>query len=394
MGLADAMILLGIRYDSDRAVAFCDKLASHIQEQSHKASQDLAGERGCFPNWEGSLWDTRYSLPMRNATCTTVAPTGSISLLAECSNGIEPIYHWVIRRRAMEGQNFVQIHPLLERLGSREGWLNDETRALLVDGCNIEDISGIPRTIVDCLVTAHEISFEWHCKMQGAFQRYVDNAVSKTINLPCEASVDDVDRAFQLAYDRGCKGVTVYRDASREGQVLSYNDLDSGNEETSLGGLRPRVHVTAGHTSKFRMGCGTLFVTVNQDEHGICEVFANLGKAGGCPSQAEATCRVVSAALRSGVTPEILIDQLSNIRCLSAVVACKKDSRVNVLSCPDAIAKALRQTLTENCLSMNESMLLNICPECGGRMRKESGCIYVSYLTNLILLLGPCIQVI
>ena len=268
---------------------------------------------------------------MRNATCTTIAPTGSTSIIAKCSSGIEPIFKYAYKRRALDNSEFIQLHPLLEHLGTEQGWLTEKVRADLMNGADPKDIHQIPRSLSDVLVTAHEIASEWHVHMQAALQANIDNAVSKTVNLPADATVEDVDRIFRLAYERGCKGTTVYRDTSRPEQVLSA----AGESPVSVGtksGPRPRV--ATGKTSKFRMGCGTLFVTVNKDENGICEVFANLGKAGGCPSQSEATCRAVSAALRSGVDPSVMIDQLSGIRCLSAAVACKTNKEVNVLFLP------------------------------------------------------------
>jgi ribonucleoside-diphosphate reductase alpha chain len=166
--------------------------------------------------------------------------------------------------------------------------------------------------------------------------------------------------------------VTVYRDNSRKNQVFSATDVGEELDSVALG-PRPRVRVTAGKTSKFRMGCGTLFVTVNRDDKGVCEVFANLGNAGGCPAQSEATCRTVSAALRSGVDPRVMIDQLSRIRCLSAAVARKSGRGVDVLSCPDAIARALQEAL-DGTEPAQERWHDKKCPECGLTLRFESGC--------------------
>jgi len=300
MGFADTLVLLGIRYDSDEAVSFAKRLGQFIQEHAHEASQKLAEKRGSFPNWHGSIWDTDHHVPMRNAACTTIAPTGSISIIAKCSSGIEPIFSIAYKRRALDGAKFVQLHPLLERLGIEHGWMNEKVRAMLLSGSDIKQIGGVPQKIAKVLVTAHEIAPEWHVRIQAACQTNIDNAVSKTVNLPANAAVDDVDEIFQLAYDLNCKGVTVYRDNSRQSQVLSAVQVSEAPDEIALG-PRARARVTIGKTSKFRMGCGTLFVTVNKDDKGLCEVFANLGKAGGCPSQSEATCRAVSAALRSGV---------------------------------------------------------------------------------------------
>jgi ribonucleoside-diphosphate reductase alpha chain len=372
MGFADALFLLGIRYDSDQAVGFAGRLSQFVQEQARQASQELAEKRGCFPNWEGSTWDTDHNTSMRNAACTTIAPTGSISIIAECSGGIEPIYSLAYKRRALDGTEFVQVHPLLERIGTEHGWMTDKVRQALISGTPVEKVREIPARIAEVLVTAHQVAPQWHVRIQAAFQSNVDNAVSKTVNLPADATVEDVEGVFQLAYRLGCKGVTVYRDNSRQNQVFSATEVAEEPDRAALQ-PRPRARVTAGKTSKFRMGCGTLFVTVNRDDKGLCEVFANLGKAGGCPAQSEATCRAVSAALRSGVDPRAMIDQLGRIRCLSAAVARKSNKGVDVLSCPDAIARALQEAL-EGAEPAEKQWHVKKCPECGQSLRLEASC--------------------
>lgn len=377
MGFADCLILTGVRYDSPDAVDLASRTSRFIQREAHAASQALAESRGRFPNWPGSLWDTGAHAPMRNACCTTIAPTGSISLLADCSSGIEPIYRLAFRRRAMEGREFVQVHPLLERLGHRQGWMTDKVRQALLDGAPLARIGGLPEQLGRLLVTAHEIEPEWHVRMQAAFQAGTDNAVSKTVNLPEGASPDDVDRVFHSAYDLRCKGITVYRDGSRSGQTLSKASVADKPVVLTQTAPRPRVRITRGATTKFHMGCGTLFVTVNRDEKGLCEVFANLGKAGGCPAQSEATCRVISAGLRSGVDPHELIGQLRGIRCLSAVTA-RKNGEANVLSCPDAIARAIAEGLEQD--PENQARVPaqrvpgRLCMACGHPLRREAGC--------------------
>lgn len=384
MGLADALVWRNLPYDSDEALTFSRKVCQVIQETAHAASCGLAHRRGCFPAWEGSIWDTQHHQPMRNACCTTIAPTGSVSIIAGCSSGIEPIFSLAYRRRALDGHEFDQLHPLLERLGMREGWLNDNVRRALFEGVPASQIPGIPATLARVLVTAHQISPEWHVRMQAAVQEHVDNAVSKTVNLPADATVADVDKVFRSAFKLRCKGITVYRDACRSGQTLSKARQADAITPAAKGGMpRARGCVTEGKTYKFRMGCGTLFVTVNQDKTGLAEVFANLGKAGGCPSQSEATCRAVSAALRSGVRPEVLIEQLRGIRCLSTCTARKDNADIQVLSCPDAIAKAIEMaTAGKTDPAMPEALTKAVpssvgrsCPRCQHPMRKDSGCL-------------------
>jgi len=334
MGIADALVMIGIRYNSKEAVDLADRLAGFLAEKAHDASQQLAESRGRFPNWAGSLWDTTHHRPMRNASCTTIAPTGSISIIAGCSSGIEPFFSIVTKRRAL-GREFLQVNPLVERLGIRQGWLDKWVRAALLDGQPPQEIRRFPRRLAELLVTSAEVSLEWHVKVQAAFQNHIDSAVSKTVNLRGDATVAEVDRTFRLAYELGCKGITVYRDDSQPNQTLSA--LPRGSGKVARTGLAPRQRPrsTTGQTYKFRMGCGTLFVTVNRDGQGPCEVFANLGKAGGCPSQSEATCRAVSAALRSGVEPTVLIEQLKGIRCFSTLAARQAGDGAEVLSCPD-----------------------------------------------------------
>jgi ribonucleoside-diphosphate reductase alpha chain len=375
MGFADALVLLGIGYDSDPALGLASGISSFIQEQAHQASADLAAQRGSFPNWAGSVWDSRDHLSMRNATVTTIAPTGSISIIAGCSSGIEPIYKPAYRRRGLDGKEFVQVHPLLVELGRSEGWLNERVQAAFLEGRAAREISEIPRRLADVLLTAHEVAPEWHVRMQAAFQQHVDNAVSKTVNLPSTAGVAEVDRVFRMAFQLGCKGITVYRDGSRAGQTLSTGNVKEAGRPDDRPVPRTRSRITAGHTFKFRMGCGTLFVTVNRDDHGLCEVFSNLGKAGGCPSQSEATCRAVSTALRSGVSPTELIGQLRGIRCLSTARARNNDKEINVLSCPDAIAKAIKEALGGGAPVEPTNMRVErVCPFCGHGMRREAGC--------------------
>ncbi len=371
MGFADTLVLLGIRYDSKQAVAFAERLAAFVQNHAHRASEQLARQRGCFANWKGSIWEQR-GRKMRNAAVTTIAPTGTISLLAGCSSGIEPIYSLAYERNALDGKKFMQLHLLLERLGTKQGWLSDEVRQLLARGVAPADIPQIPSDLSITLVTAHEITPEAHVNIQAAFQKYTDNAVSKTVNLPSTATVQDVDKVFRLAFEKGCKGITVYVDGCRENQVLTRAS-DKRPETDASKALRPRIRRTAGSTTKYRMGCGTLFVTVNRDDSGLCEVFSNLGKAGGCPAQSEATCRAVSVALRCGVSPEILIEQLKGIRCLSAISRKKNHHDIDVLSCPDAIARALQDAVGSPQARPDEPPF-DKCPVCGHPLRMDSGC--------------------
>jgi ribonucleoside-diphosphate reductase alpha chain len=377
MGFADVLILLGIRYDSHRAVHFARKLGGFLTRVAHNASQGLGERDGRFPDWEGSVWDTVHHRAMRNAACTTIAPTGSISIIAGCSSGIEPIFSLATKRKALDDKEFIAVHPLLEDLGARQGWMNQRVREALLEGIPPRKIRGFPDRLAGVLVTAHDVAPEWHVRIQAAFQENIDNAVSKTVNLPASATVEDVDRIFRMAYDLGCKGITVYRDGSRQGQTLSMAGKTHSEATSAPGSLTPRPRVMPGQTYKHRAGCAPVYVTVNKDEHGLPkEVFAVLGTGGGCPSQSEATCRAVSAALRSGVDPRVLIEQLKGIRCASTSVARKSGANVDVLSCPDAIAKAIEEAIggAETRQLTEANATGRPCPHCRRPMRKESGC--------------------
>jgi ribonucleoside-diphosphate reductase alpha chain len=243
---------------------------------------------------------------------------------------------------------------------------------LLSKGVPPCEIAGIPRELAEVLVTAHQIAPEWRVRVQTAFQKYTDNAVSKTVNLPANATVEDVDKIYHLAFELGCKGVTVYRDSSRENQVITAAHR-TGQPDTGMLSPRLRPRKTVGQTIKSITGCGTLFISVNKDEDGLCGVFANLGKAGGCPSQSEATCRAVSAALRCGVDPGVPIEQLKSIRCLSTIARRKDTKDIDVLSCPDAIARAIEEALEQDCNPVQIAPI-NRCPDCGYPLRREAGC--------------------
>jgi ribonucleoside-diphosphate reductase alpha chain len=252
------------------------------------------------------------------------------------------------------------------------GRLNDEAREQLKEGVPPYAIAQISPRLANVLVTAHEIPFEWHVKIQAAFQKYTDNAVSKTVNLPANATIEDVDKTYHPAYKCGCKGITVFRDGCRDNQVITAAQKPS-QHDVEVPSPRPRSKTIVGSTTKARTGCGSLFVTINEDDTGLFEIFTNLGKAGGCPSQSEATARILSVALRCGVDPKILVEQLKGIRCLSTIARRKKDNDIDVLSCPDAIARAIEEVLGE----VSEPVtvfVINRCPDCNHPLRRESGC--------------------
>ncbi|MGI6736139.1 MAG: vitamin B12-dependent ribonucleotide reductase [Anaerovoracaceae bacterium] len=339
MGFADLLLLLNIPYNSPEGVALADKLMSYINSVGHAASIKLARQRGAFPLFGESIYADGE--PLRNGTVTTIAPTGTISMIAGCSSGVEPIFAYVYVRNVMDGTELIEVNPILRQRLQEAGVYSDELRRKIARDGTIAHCEEIPEEIRRVFVCAHDIAPVDHINMQAAFQQHTDNAVSKTVNFKNDATREDVARVYRLAYESGCKGVTIYRDGSRDNQVLNIGRVNNGKtEETQpFGELepRPRPAVTRGFTEKMKIGCGNLYITVNYDENGICEVFTSTGKAGGCPSQSEATARLASVALRSGLSINEVYDQLKGIRCPSTI----RQQGMNCTSCPDAIAKVL-----------------------------------------------------
>jgi ribonucleoside-diphosphate reductase alpha chain len=335
---------------------------------------ELAKGRGVFPAFKGSIYDVPGGPKLRNASCTTIAPTGTLSIIVGCSSGIEPLFALSYTRHILDGAQLLEVNPYFEEVAKREGFYSEELMQRLADGAKLRDEEEVPDGVKRLFVTAHEIKPEWHVKMQAAFQKSTHNAVSKTVNFPQEATREDIDKVYMMAYEEGLKGITIYRDRSREAQVLTM-----GRAEKVEGvGLVPRkrAKVTSGVTERVTTGCGYIYVTVNSDEHGICEVFSSLGKAGGCASaQLEATCRLISLALRSGVDVASIVRQLRGIRCPS--IAWEEGKAV--LSCADAIASVLEKhiggdtepKLEDYGLAKN---LAGQCPDCGNLLVYQEGC--------------------
>jgi ribonucleoside-diphosphate reductase alpha chain len=316
MGFADMLIGLGIPYNSKKAVSQAEQVMSFISCEARKASSEMAKQRGNFPAYEGSIFDDPETPHMRNATVTTVAPTGTISIIAGCSSGVEPIFAVAYERRVLDGEALFEMHPLFESMAKKEGFFSKELAEQIAETGSIRNVKGIPSKIKRLFVTAHDVSPEWHIQIQAAFQKYTDNAVSKTVNFPHDAVPEDIENAYKLAYETGCKGVTIYRYGSRDRQVLNIGREQAQQpEETEVKsgrpGIVPRVRPvrTRGCTERINTGCGKLYVTINEDEHGICEVFAQMGKTGGCASsQIEGAGRLISLALRSGVKVEAILN--------------------------------------------------------------------------------------
>jgi ribonucleoside-diphosphate reductase alpha chain len=222
MGFADLLILLGIRYDTKEAEELGTKIMSFIQSEARKTSEEMADARGAFPNFEGSIFDKPGAKPLRNATLTTIAPTGTISIIANCSSGIEPLYSIAYFRRTLESEKLVVTNPYFEEIAEERGFYREDLMSEIAERSTIQNMDEIPEDVRRLFATAHDISPEWHIRIMAAFQKHTDNAVSKTVNFPREASQEDIREGFLLAHRLGCKGVTVYREGSRPGQILSH----------------------------------------------------------------------------------------------------------------------------------------------------------------------------
>jgi ribonucleoside-diphosphate reductase alpha chain len=242
MGWADLLISLGIAYNSEAAVDLASDVMGFIQERADSASERLAGERGTFPNWEESAYGpSGWDRPMRNATRTTIAPTGTISIIAGTSSGIEPLFALVYHRKVLDGRVLSEVHPMFREAAERAGVWSEDLVASVAERGGVRGVAGIPDELQAVFVTAHDLTAEWHVRHQAAFQRNVDNAVSKTINLPHDATIDDVRRVYLLAAELGLKGITVYRDGSKTWQVLNRGK-PTGTDLGTVEGSAPQMN--------------------------------------------------------------------------------------------------------------------------------------------------------
>lgn len=404
MGWASLLISLNIPYNSDEAVTLAEKVMEFILNEATKKSLELGKEKGVFSAFKGSSYDKKDgALRMRNATLTTIAPTGTISIIAgPCSSGIEPLFAVSYYRNVMDNDKLVEVEPLFEKVAKERGFYSRELMEKIADNASIQNIKEIPEDVRRIFVTAHDISPDWHVRMQAAFQKCVHNATSKTINFPHDATIEDVRKAYLLSYQLGCKGITIYRDKSREEQVLNVGKKDQKTQQKIVEikkeiAPRPRPEVIIGTTTKVATGCGNLYVTINVDEEGKpFELFTQMGKAGGCAaSQLEAIGRLVSLGFRSGIEVKSIIEQLRNIRCPSP--SWEKGQRI--FSCADAIARVIEKRLVSSQVvkialepepvAMKHSYeeehvssdlghhadIVGVCPDCGGTLRHEEGCV-------------------
>jgi ribonucleoside-diphosphate reductase alpha chain len=450
MGWADMLVRLGIAYDSPEGVDLGRRVMEFVNEESRNASEKLAETRGVFPAWEASIWGPegraatredgariRPERELRNCNLTTVAPTGTISIFAGCSGGIEPMFA-VAFMRNQAGVLMPDVNPDFVRMAKEGGWHSDDLMERIAAEGHIH-FDEVPEEVQKIFRTAHDITPEWHVRMQAAFQEHTDSAISKTTNFPREATEEQVREIYDLAFSLGCKGVTVYRDGSRDGQVLSTGKTGQASEqgaasadisdlEHSLADAREEAHnlrieverlkaelldhdmeasaarhkrqrpqALRGYTMKMLSPLGDLYVTINEDVNGRpFEVFCTLGKAGGAANaDAEAIGRLMSLALRSGIPIRQVKDQLRGISCDRAVGL----GPSKVLSVPDAIGQAIERYIEEKegvqeALPLaipatsgasqtqmtahaggGETLDIGTCPECAaGHLTFEEGC--------------------
>ena len=379
MGFADLLFQLMIPYDSDEGCRIAEQVMNCIRTAGREASMELARERGTFPNYEGSIYE-KAGMPLRNATITTIAPTGTLSIIASCSGGCEPVFGISYFKRVLDNNKLFEVNPYFEKAARDRGIYSEELMEKISEQGSLAGIDQVPEDMKQVFKTALDITPEWHIRMQAAFQKYTDNAVSKTVNFPQNATKEDVRDAFRFAWELGCKGCTIYRYGSRDAQVLNIGKDDK--KEDKPGKVRARPDVTTGRTERIQTGCGHLYVTINEDENGAFEIFTQIGKAGGCASsQLEAISRLCSLALRSGVDITAIRKHLRGIRCPNP--AWSKGGQV--LSCSDAIGIAIDHYLEyknidrDNTGEADEAetadSIIGACPDCGGEVDHESGCL-------------------
>ncbi len=419
MGFARLLFKLGIAYDSNEGVEMGRRIMKFFRDIGYDESRRLADERGPYAYWEGSLHQ-KQGFRLRNSYVTTVAPTGTISMIADTSGGCEPEFSLIWYKNVMDGEHLPYVLEDFIEVAKREGfWREDLIQRILDNHGSARGVDGVPEHWQRVFATSHDVAPEWHVRMQAAFQAHTDSAVSKTINLPASATVEDVKKAYLLAYTLGCKGITVYRDGSREEQVLnighSAKASGAGGSPTGVSAPpavptvgetalavqpppqpaiagaslimpKPRPRTTTGCTSRTKTSCGDLYVTVNQDETGRAfEVFNMMGKSGGCEASFnEAIGRLISLALRAGADPRAIVKQLVGIRC-------DKPYGVGpdrVLSCSDAIAKSVAEYVAAQApaalepemkafavsLDRRTGKVAFPCPDCGCELKFEEGC--------------------
>jgi ribonucleoside-diphosphate reductase alpha chain len=375
MGFADMLYQLEVPYNSERALAVAEEVMQFIQQESHEASKQLAAERGVFKNFNKSVHNGQQNNTYRNATTTTIAPTGTLSIIAGCSSGIEPLFALSFVRNVMDNDELLEVNPYFEKIARDRGFYSRDLMDTIARKGSIADLEEIPEDVRKIFVTAHDVSPDWHVRMQAAFQKYTDNAVSKTVNLPHDSTRDDVLRVYDLAFELGCKGITIYRDGSKENQVLAFTDTAKQTID-KIAAVQERPETLQGFTTKIKTGLGQLYVTVTELNGQPFEIFATIGKSGrSTTAKTEAIGRLVSLALRSGVKVGAIVEQLKGIGGEHPIF---QDGGL-VLSIPDAISRVLERRFLKNTAPVqdkNKSRLMGeTCPDCGQTISFEEGCM-------------------
>ncbi len=387
MGFADLLFELGVPYNSREGIALAERVMGFVQEEGHKASAELAKERGPFPAYPASTYAKAKKGPYRNATVTTIAPTGTLSIIAGCSSGVEPLFALCFTRNILDGERLVEVNPYFEAALAATGLASHELMDSVVAKGSIQDMDFLPAKLRKVFVTAMDIEPVWHLRMQAAFQRHTDNAVSKTVNLSNTATEQDIFDIYWLAYKEGCKGVTVYRDGCKSIQVLATGEgqkkmdgepaAPSGQVAVQMGraqaAVRKRPDIVQGFTQKVQTGLGAMYLTVNEVGGEPFEVFATIGKSGrSITAKAEAIGRLVSLALRSGVHVRDVVAQIKGIGGEHPVFRGKG----LLLSIPDAIAWVLeKRYLKDEHIGEVNDLEAQRCPECNEPLVFQEGCL-------------------
>jgi ribonucleoside-diphosphate reductase alpha chain len=419
MGFARMLFKLEVAYDSPEGVEWGRRIMKFFRDVGYDESGKLAEARGVYPAWTGSRHE-KLGVKVRNSYVTTVAPTGTLSMIADTSGGCEPEFSLIWYKNVMDGTHLPYVLDYFIEDAKRGGWWRDDLLdRILKNGGSCRGLREVPEKWQRVFSVSFDVVAEWHVRMQAAFQESCDAAVSKTINLPTHATVDDVTRAYLLAYDLGCKGITVYRDQSRTDQVLNVgvSGKEKGEAKAEVKEVRvevpqspsppqplkprPRPDVITGRTQKVMTGYGAIYITINEDDQGLFEVFAQSGRGGGyTASFTEGLARLVSLCLRSGIPVDEIIDQLEGIR--SPRIA--YDHGEHVLSIPDAVAKAIKRHIGAQAVGVQKPVesfeelggvetdsesdkevaddqaivkagLNPDCPECGRVLVFEEGCV-------------------
>jgi len=396
MGFADMFYNLGIRYNSEEAYDFADKLFEAIKEEAINTSIQLAEEKGVYDAWEGSIWHQK-GIRVRNSNFLSIAPTGSISFLAGVSGGIEPNFALVYTRRTNEGDLYYEVNPIFKRVLEERGIYSEELlEKIAKNNGSCQGITEIPEDIREVFVTAYDINPKEHVDMVSVIQKHVDLAISKTVNLPEEATVEEIMNLYIYAWEKGLKGVTVYRDNCRENQVLNVGKVEKEKStpkitEEGYVDVEPAMEVAYGKRIKVKTGCGALWLFFFVDKDGeLAEIWSQVS-GGGCKANIESISRLTSLAFRAKVDPKLILDQLSSAFCKNSM------DKVGSKSCGHVIAREIEKFLKENQTIVaipKESDLAHfiqrpekkeaekklekkkkLCPDCGAEVTLAEGCI-------------------